>query len=414
MLRFAQFSLRDFEILGYFLSQISAKSSRAASADCSLLSCPALRRRKAEAFQKTCTWGQRKRFADGKVTVPFKRFLGYDRGPDGNLVLNPDEAVTVRRIYSMFIQGMSPYGIATHLTADGIKSPGGKDKWNAGAVRSILTNEKYKGDALLQKSYTVDFLTKKKKVNEGEIPQYYVEGNHEAIISPDVFEQVQRELVHRKANNGRHSSVHLFSGKIRCGQCGERYGSKTWHSTSKYRRVVWQCNHKFDGDEKFTTPHLTDEDIKSLFISAVNQLIGQKETITAALTVSLDVAFDLTNLKAEQVELESEMAVVYDLIEKCIYENAHTVLDKEEYQKRYDGLTARFDATKTRLEAVEDVIHSKQSRRAKIEAFLEALANTELVGTFDIALWCGLVDVVTVHRKDDVRFTFKNGQEIKA
>lgn len=141
-------------------------------------------------ISENCTWGQRKRFADGKVTVPFKRFLGYDRGPDGNLVLNPDEAVTVRRIYSMFIQGMSPYGIATHLTADGIKSPGGKDKWNAGAVRSILTNEKYKGDALLQKSYTVDFLTKKKKVNEGEIPQYYVEGNHEAIISPDVFEQV--------------------------------------------------------------------------------------------------------------------------------------------------------------------------------------------------------------------------------
>ena len=373
-----------------------------------------LAQEESRSISENCTWGQRKRFADGKVTVPFKRFLGYDRGPDGNLVLNPDEAVTVRRIYSMFIQGMSPYGIATHLTADGIKSPGGKDKWNAGAVRSILTNEKYKGDALLQKSYTVDFLAKKKKVNEGEIPQYYVEGNHEAIISPDVFEQVQRELVHRKANNGRHSSVHLFSGKIRCGQCGEWYGSKTWHSTSKYRRAVWQCNHKYDGDEKCTTPHLTDNDIKRLFVSAVNQLIGEKETITAALTVSLDAAFDLTDLKAEQVELESEMAVVYDLIEKCIYENAHTVLDQEEYQKRYDGLTARFDATKTRLEAVEDAIHSTQSRRAKIEAFLEALAKAELVGTFDIALWCGLVDFVTVHGKDDVRFTFKNGQEIKA
>lgn len=202
-----------------------------------------LAQEESRSISENCTWGQRKRFADGKVTVPFKRFLGYDRGPDGNLVLNPDEAVTVRRIYSMFLQGMSPYGIATHLTADGIKSPGGKDKWNAGAVCSILTNEKYKGDALLQKSYTVDFLTKKKKVNEGEIPQYYVEGNHEAIISPDVFEQVQRELEHRKANDGRHSSVHLFSGKIRCGQCGEWYGSKTWHSTSKYRRVVWQCNH---------------------------------------------------------------------------------------------------------------------------------------------------------------------------
>ncbi len=373
-----------------------------------------LAQEESRSISENCTWGQRKRFADGKVTVPFKRFLGYDRGPDGNLVLNPDEAITVRRIYSMFLQGLSPYGIATHLTADGVKSPGGKDKWNAGAVRSILTNEKYKGDALLQKSYTVDFLTKKKKVNEGEIPQYYVEGNHEAIISPDVFEQVQRELERRKADRGRHSSVHLFSGKIRCGQCGEWYGSKTWHSTSKYRRVIWQCNHKYDGEEKCTTPHLTDDDIKSLFISAVNQLIGQKETITAALTASLDAAFDLTALKAEQTELGSEMAVVSDLIEKCIYENAHTAIDQEEYQKHYEKLTARFDMVKARLAAVEDTIHSKQSRRATIEAFLATLAEAKLVDKFDTALWCGLVDYITIYGKDDVRFTFKNGQEIRA
>mgnify|MGYP002516467607 FL=1 len=373
-----------------------------------------LAQEESRSISENCTWGQRKRFADGKVTVPFKRFLGYDRGSDGNLVLNPDEAVTVRRIYSMFLQGMSPYGIATHLTADGIKSPGGKDKWNAGAVRSILTNEKYKGDALLQKSYTVDFLTKKKKVNEGEIPQYYVEGNHEAIISPDVFEQVQRELERRKADKGRHSSVHLFSGKIRCGQCGEWYGSKTWHSTSKYRRVVWQCNHKYNGEEKCATPHLTDDDIKSLFISAVNQLIEQKDAIIAALTASLDAAFDLTDLKAEQTELESEMAVVSDLIEKCIYENAHVALDQEEYQKRYDGLTTRFNTAKVRFDAVEDAIHGKQSRRATIEAFLAALAEANLVDKFDAPLWCGLVDFVTVHSKDDVRFTFKNGQEIRA
>ena len=147
-----------------------------------------LAQEESRSISENCTWGQRKRFADGKVTVPFKRFLGYDRGPDGNLVVNPEEAVTIRRIYSMFLQGMSPYGIATRLTADGIKSPGGKDKWNAGSVRSILTNEKYKGDALLQKSYTVDFLTKKKKINEGEIPQYYVEGNHEAIVR-DVYKR---------------------------------------------------------------------------------------------------------------------------------------------------------------------------------------------------------------------------------
>ena len=124
--------------------------------------------------------------------------------------------------------------------------------------------------------------------------------------------------------------------------------------------------------------------------------------------------FDLTALKAEQAELESEMTVVSDLIQKCIYENAHVALDQVEYQKRYDGLTARFDAAKARYESLDETIRSKQSRRATIEDFLATLKDANLVDTFDTALWCGLVDFVTVHSKDDVRFTFKNGQEIKA
>lgn len=300
------------------------------------------------------------------------------------------------------------------LTADGIKSPGGKDKWNAGAVRSILTNEKYKGDALLQKSYTVDFLTKKKKVNEGEIPQYYVEGNHEAIVRPEVYELVQQELEHRRNSQGRYSCVHLFSGKIRCGQCGEWYGSKVWHSNSKYRRVIWQCNHKFDGNEKCTTPNLTEDEIKAMFVSAVNMLITQKDSIITALTAFLDTAFDTTDLKSEQTELESEIAVVSDLIEKCIYENAHVALDQTEYQKRYDELTARFDTAKARYGALDEAIRSKQSRRARIEAFLSTLEKAELVENFETGLWCSLVDYATVYAKNDVRFTFKNGQEIRA
>ena len=154
-------------------------------------------------------------------------------------------------------------------------------------------------------------------------------------------------------------------------------------SNSKYRRVIWQCNHKFDGDEKCTTPHLTEDDIKTMFVSAVNQLIIQKDAIIAALTVSLDTAFDLTDLKAEQAELESEMAVVSDLIEKCICENAHVALDQVEYQKRYDGLTARFDAAKARYETLDETIRSKQSRRATIEAFLETLAQADLVDKSD-------------------------------
>lgn len=373
-----------------------------------------LAQEESRSISENCTWGQRKRFADGKVTVPFKRFLGYDRGPDGNLVLNKDEAVIIRRIYSMFLQGMTPHGIAARLTADGIKSPGGKDKWNAGAVRSILTNEKYKGDALLQKSYTVDFLTKKKKVNEGEIPQYYVEGNHEAIIQPEVFELVQQELERRKSSRGRHSGVHLFSGKIRCGQCGEWYGSKVWHSNSKYRRVIWQCNHKYDGEEKCSTPHLTEDEIKAMFVSAANKLIGKKAAIISPLRNSLDVAFDTSALETEVAELQDEIMVVSDLIEKCIYENAHVALDQTEYQKRYDGLTTRFDTAKARLEEIEAALADKKSRRAAIDAFLDTLAQADPMEKFDPALWCGLIDYVTVYARDDVRFAFKDGQEIKA
>ena len=133
-----------------------------------------LAQKESRSISENCTWGQRKRFADGKVTVPFGRFLGYDRGEDGNLVLNEDEAKIIRRIYGLFLQGRSPYAIAKVLTSEGIPTPGGKKVWGKAVVLSILTNEKYKGDALLQKVYTTDFLTKKKKKNEGEILQYYV------------------------------------------------------------------------------------------------------------------------------------------------------------------------------------------------------------------------------------------------
>ena len=170
-----------------------------------------LAQEESRSISENCTWGQRKRFADGKVTVPFERFLGYDRGEDGNLVVNPEQAKVVKKIYRLFLQGYSPFGIAKELTEEGILTPGGKKKWSARTVAAILSNEKYKGDALLQKSFTVDFLTKEKKKNEGEIPQYYVTGNHEAIIPPSTFDRVQRLLEQRKAGKNRISSVSIYS-----------------------------------------------------------------------------------------------------------------------------------------------------------------------------------------------------------
>lgn len=169
-------------------------------------------------------------------------------------------------------------------------------------MRSILTNEKYKGDALLQKSYTVDFLTKK-KMNKGEIPQYYVENSHEAIIEPLVFEMVQQELARRKPGKGRHSSVSMFSSRIKCGGW---YGSKVWHSNSKYRRTIWQCNEKFKGEDKCKTPHLDEETIKRLFVSAVNRLLTDKDEIIANFNAVRGNLFSTDTLEAEAKEPQAK------------------------------------------------------------------------------------------------------------
>lgn len=374
-----------------------------------------LAQEESRSISENCTWGQRKRFADGKVSVPFQRFLGYDRGPDGNLVVNREQAVIVKRIYSLFLQGMTYHGIADTLTKDGIPTPGGKKKWSISTVKSILRNEKYKGDALLQKSYTVDFLTKKTKVNEGEIPQYYVEDNHEAIIDPEVFEMVQREIAKRGKGKKYHSGVHAFSTKIKCGECGSWYGSKVWHSNSKYRKTIWQCNHKFDGDCRCQTPHLTDEEIQLYFLSAANKLLATKAAVIANGREMQVLLFDTTELEAEQTQLLEETQVVSDMVQQAIQENARTALNQTEYQKRYDSLVQRFDRAKTRLEKVTAEIQEKQMASANIGTFLSAFEQMpDELTEFSLEIWHSMVDFATVYSIDDIRFTFKNGQEIQA
>jgi hypothetical protein len=341
--------------------------------------------------------------------------LGYDRGEEGGLVVNEEQAATVRRIYSMFLEGGTPHSIAKYLTEQGVLSPGGKKKWNPTTVKSILTNEKMKGDALLQKSYTVDFLTKKKKVNEGEIPQYYVENSHEAIIEPLVFEMVQHEMARRQKGKNRHSGVGLFSSRIKCGDCGSWYGSKVWHSTDKYRRTVWQCNHKFGGDKKCSTPHFDEDSLKRLFVSAVNKLLADKDEIVANFAEVREALFSTATLKAEAKGLQGELAVVTELIQRCIEENARVALDQKEYQERYEGLVRRFDTAKARYDEVQGLISDKKSRGKAMEAFIAELASQEgLISDFDERLWYSLVGFVTVYGENDARFTFKNGVEIRA
>lgn len=374
-----------------------------------------LAQEESRSISENCVWGQRKRFSDGKVTVPFGHFLGYDRGDDGNLIVNPEQAALVRRIYGMFLTGMTPHGIAKQLTDDGIPSPANKAKWNACTITRMLTNEKYKGDALLQKTFTVDFLTKKKKVNEGEIPQYYVTGNHEAIIEPAVFDMVQREMESRHPGKNRYSGVHVFSGKVYCGECGGIYGSKVWHSNDRYRRVIWQCNHKYDSAEKCSTPHFDEMTLQQLFISAVNKLLKNRKAIIANFALIEESVFGTVELERQYAILQDELTVIAELEQKCILENATVALDQVEYQKRYDEISRRFLETKARADAHDAEIREKQTKRKSIERFIQTIKeHPVLIDSFDPVLWRTIVDRVTVNRHDDVRFTFMDGTVINA
>lgn len=362
-------------------------------------------------ISENCTWGQRKRFADGKVTVPFEHFLGYDRGEDGNLVVNKEQAVTVKKIYRLFLQGYSPFGIAKALTADGILTPGGKTKWAAQTINAILRNEKYKGDALLQKSFTVNFLTKEKKKNEGELPKYYVENDHEAIITPSTFDRVQKLLEQRKGGKNRISSVNIYSSKIKCGDCGSWYGSKTWHSTDKYRTRIWQCNHKFE--EHCTTPHLKEDEIQTLFIKGVNMLVKDKQEIIATHKEMVKTVFDTSSLENEQLKLEEELNIVADKVNNCINENARKVQDQDKYEKKYTSLVDKFNTVEERLKEVKAIIVDKQARRDEVEYFIEDLKKQDLLTAFDENVWLSMVDYLTVRHDGKVEFTFLDGSVMK-
>lgn len=296
-----------------------------------------LAQEESRSISENVTWGQRKRFADGKVSIAYSSFLGYQKGEDGQMEIVPEEAEIVRLIYRMFMQGKTPYAIAKYLMEKKIPTPTGKQRWQHRTIENILTNEKYKGDARLQKCYTVDFLSKKRKVNEGEVPQYYVEGSHDAIIAPAEWQMVQLEMERRRNMGRSHNCCGPFSAKLKCGDCGEFFGSKVWHSNSKYKRTIWQCNAKFKGESKCTTPHLYEQRIQELFLEALGRLLENRETIIDDCRAVMDVLGDCSSIEKELETVSGEMEVVTGLIQKLVVENATRKLDQNDYRRKYEG-----------------------------------------------------------------------------
>ena len=281
-------------------------------------------------------------------------------------------------------------------------------------MTSILTNEKYKGDALLQKTFTVDFLEKKLKVNEGEVPQYYVEKSHPAIIEPDEWDQVQAEFARRKALGRAYSGRSAFSAKLACEDCGSFYGSKVWHSTDQYRRIVWQCNSKFSNKKRCQTPVVSVETVQQLFITAYNKLMQDRKQIIADCELMRRELTDFTDLDAEIEGQVEEIEVVAELVDALVKENAAAPQSQKVYSVKYENLTKRYETASAELNRLRELRAKREQQDKAMASFIRSLRKQpEVLNTWNDTIWMVMVEKAIVHRDSSITFKFYNGAEIQ-
>lgn len=308
---------------------------------------------------------------------------------------------------------MQIYTIAKHLTETGIKTPGGKEKWQTTTIESILSNEKYKGDALLQKTYTVDFLTKKTKVNEGEIPQYYVENSHPAIVDPDEFDAVQVEFRRRKSLGRPGTCQSPLSTKLICSECGGYYGRKVWCSNTPYRRIIWRCNEKYKEGKKCSTSHVTEEEIEKKFVEVVNSVLPfRKEFIENCRLVQARFC-NTKELEEEIEELHQKIEEIVTLSRRAIYENAHKATSQEEWAAQNNKYIERHRKAVERLESKEEEKRERQGKKQILNGFIKGLeAQEDFLTEFDEFLWNALLEKVVVSADGTCTFCFKDGTKM--
>ena len=328
-----------------------------------------LAQEESRSISENTTWGKRKMFADGRASIGFKHFLGYDREPDGEFIINEEQAVTVRYIYKRYLEGYSTYKIACELT--------------------------------------------EMVVNNGEVSQYYVEGHHEGIVTADQFDQVQAEILRRKGMQ-KYSGVGLLSSIIMCGECGSWYGAKVWHSNDKYRKVIYRCNNKYADGCKCKTPHINEDELKELFIKAANELFSEREEILANTKVMMEMVCETDSLDRDLQDSITELNIISEQMQIAIAENSRVALDQDEYEKRYAELTARYEKAKAKYDDIAEQIESKKAKRELFKGFIRTLEKQDgLMEDFDAGIWSSLVQEVIVKTKDDIRFIFKNGFEVR-
>lgn len=368
-----------------------------------------LAQQESQSMSQNIRLGIQYRFQQGKMQVNFGKFMGYTRGEDGQAVIVPEEAAVVKRISREYLEGASLVEICRGLEADGILTGAHKEKWRPETVHKMLRNEKYMGDALLQKTYTTDFLTKKKVVNNGIAPQYYVENSHEAIIPKDIFMRVQEEM-DRRANltsgadkkRRLYSSKYALSGIVFCGHCGDIFRRIKWNNRG-CRSTVWRCVSrvlkKTSGiDCPARTVH--EEILHEAVASAINQVMTLDEGFFDTFRKSLDTALGV-NGELDIRQIEDRLADKQrELIVLSPHDERYNTLADEIYELRDQKRRVLLDEANrdTAAKKVEELIGFIRENKGHPVGYDEGLVRK-------------LIEKVIVF-DDSFKVVFKSGVDV--
>ncbi|MGB8451733.1 MAG: recombinase family protein [Anaerocolumna sp.] len=299
-------------------------------------------------ISENCHWGIVRKFENGKVIVNHSKFLGYTKDKEGNLVIVPEEAELVRRIFRLFLEGNSSYGIKRMLEADGILTVTGNTEWHATVIDKMLSNEKYMGDALMQKTYTVDFLTKKKVLNKGIVPKYYIEDNHEAIIPKELFNRVQEEKARRTAIyrpaarkkdapvKGKYSAKYILSDIMVCAECGQPYRRQVW---TKYgiKKAVWRCDNRLKYGSKRCkySPTLKEDSLHEAIMTAINNVVEDQGEFVQAFRENVIRIIGNYSAQVEPTQYDEQIEQLQQEMMRLIEDSAKTECADDAFDKEY-------------------------------------------------------------------------------
>ena len=343
-----------------------------------------LAQQESQSLSQNVKLGLQFRYQNGQVQVNHNRFLGYTKDAEGHLIIDPAQAEVVKRIYREYLEGYSMDKIAAGLERDGILTGAGKTKWWTSTINKILRNEKYIGDALLQKTYTTDFLNKTRVKNTGIVPQYYVEADHEAIIPKDIFMRVQEELVRRRvvkvSANGKkrtYSSNHCFSQIVICGECGEMFRRIHWNNRG-CKSIVWRCISRLEATGlECHARTVNEQELEQVVVAALNELLGDREgyqrqlqqNIAAVIRTSAAAPND--SIDEKLIELQQELLKKVNSKE-AYDEIADEIFRLRELKQQTAVDTVARDEQLGRITELQDFIRSQP---AELTEFDEALVR---------------------------------------